>query len=101
MRRGTGVCVTLSSMAETSGVPSAADLLRSLGLSVDGPARWGALPGARTPGIFVIETTRPSDETLPSEAVRSGLAAIEPDVDLESDVESAMWWPAYAPNEPA
>jgi transcription elongation factor GreA len=48
-------------MAPTPSAPSAADLLRSLGLSVDGPARWGASPNARTPGIFAVETTRPSD----------------------------------------
>lgn len=31
------------------------DLLRSLGLSVDGPARWGAPVASRAPGIFVVE----------------------------------------------
>ena len=31
------------------------DLLRSLGLSVDGPARWGAPVPSRAPGIIVVE----------------------------------------------
>jgi malate dehydrogenase (oxaloacetate-decarboxylating) len=35
------------------------------------------------------------------EAVRSGLAAIESDTDLEAEVTAAMWWPSYAPYEPA
>ena len=42
-RRRTDVCHSLG-MAPTPGAPGAADLLRSLGLSVDGPARWGSLP---------------------------------------------------------
>ena len=36
-----------------------------------------------------------------SEAVRSGLAGIAPDADLAAEVEAAMWWPDYAPYEPA
>ena len=48
-------------MASTPGAPSAADLLRSIGLSVDGPVRWGSLPNARIPGIVAVETTKPSD----------------------------------------
>ena len=30
--------------------------MRSVGLDVDGPARWGTKPPTRAPGIFVIET---------------------------------------------
>lgn len=33
----------------------AGDLLRSLGLMVDGPARWGAPVASRAPGIFLVE----------------------------------------------
>lgn len=33
----------------------ASDLLRSLGLMVDGPARWGAPVASRAPGIFIVE----------------------------------------------
>jgi malic enzyme len=36
-----------------------------------------------------------------SEATRTGLAGIAPDVDLAAEVEAAMWWPTYAPYEPA
>jgi transcription elongation factor GreA len=42
-------------------VPSAADQLRSIGLEVDGPTRWGQKPTSRKPGIFVVETPEPSD----------------------------------------
>jgi transcription elongation factor GreA len=35
------------------------DLLRSLGLDVDGPARWGSLPASQAPGIFAVETNTP------------------------------------------
>ena len=36
-----------------------------------------------------------------TEAVRSGLAGIAPETDLAAEVEAAMWWPTYAPYEPA
>lgn len=35
-----------------------ADLLRSVGLDLDGPARWGSKPSTRAPGIFAIEVER-------------------------------------------
>jgi len=38
---------------------TAADLMRSLGLDVDGPQRWGGLPTSRAPGIFAVETATP------------------------------------------
>ncbi|MFV2062144.1 MAG: transcription elongation factor GreA [Chloroflexota bacterium] len=34
---------------------SAAELLRSVGLDIDGPARWGTKPPSRASGIFAIE----------------------------------------------
>jgi transcription elongation factor GreA len=40
--------------------PSAADLLRSIGLDVDGPLRWGTNPSSRKAGIFVVEATEPA-----------------------------------------
>jgi transcription elongation factor GreA len=33
----------------------ASDVMRSLGLLVDGPARWGAPVPSRAPGVFVVE----------------------------------------------
>jgi transcription elongation factor GreA len=33
------------------------ELLRSLGLEVDGPVRWGALPARASPGVFAVEGT--------------------------------------------
>ena len=44
-----------------SPAPSAPELLRSIGLDVDGPARWGAKPTSRRPGIFAIELPEPSE----------------------------------------
>jgi len=38
--------------------PSAAELLRSVGLDIDGPARWGTKPPSRASGIFAIEAAR-------------------------------------------
>jgi transcription elongation factor GreA len=35
--------------------PGAPELLRSLGLTVDGPARWGSAVASRAPGIIVVE----------------------------------------------
>jgi malic enzyme len=34
------------------------------------------------------------------EAVRAGLAGIDPACDVEAQVDAAMWWPAYVPYEP-
>ena len=42
-----------------SPAPTAAELLRSIGLDVDGPARWGGKPTSRKPGIFAIELPEP------------------------------------------
>ena len=44
-----------------SPAPSAADLLRSIGLDVDGPTRWGGKPTSRQPGIFAVELPEPSE----------------------------------------
>ena len=35
------------------------------------------------------------------EAVRSGVAGISPEDDLEATIDGAMWWPAYVPYVPA
>jgi transcription elongation factor GreA len=43
-----------------SPAPSAAELLRSIGLDVDGPTRWGGKPTTRRPGIFAVELPEPS-----------------------------------------
>ncbi len=40
--------------------PTAADQLRSIGLEVDGPVRWGTQPSSRTAGIFVVEAIEPA-----------------------------------------
>lgn len=39
---------------------SVADLMRALGLAVDGPGRWGSVPPSRRPGIFAVEADRPT-----------------------------------------
>jgi len=43
-----------------SSIPTAPALLRSLGLEVDGPIRWGQSPSTRAPGVFAVETATPS-----------------------------------------
>jgi transcription elongation factor GreA len=40
---------------------SASDLMRSLGLLVDGPARWGSPVPSRAPGLIVVELPGGSD----------------------------------------
>ncbi|MGH2468020.1 MAG: hypothetical protein ACRDGL_09895, partial [Candidatus Limnocylindrales bacterium] len=42
-----------------SGSPT--DLVRGLGLLVDGPVRWGERVGAGGPGIYLVEWPRPED----------------------------------------
>jgi transcription elongation factor GreA len=44
------------------------ELLRSLGLFVDGPARWGNPVGSRSPGVFVVELPGGADRA-PTDAV--------------------------------
>jgi transcription elongation factor GreA len=41
---------------------SASELMRALGLFVDGPVRWGASVPSRAPGVFVVELPGGSDE---------------------------------------
>jgi transcription elongation factor GreA len=57
-------------VSDPTGARGAAELLRSVGLSVDGPARWDTVPGSRAPGVFAVEASRPSD------APPTGIAAI-------------------------
>src|SRR5438128_197944 len=52
----------------------AAELMRSLGLSVDGPARWGAPVGSRKPGLIVVELPGGADSApLDLQALRRWL----------------------------
>ena len=68
-----------------SPAPSAADLLRSNGLEVDGPARWGSKPTSRAPGIFLIETPRPADSaSLDIDEIRRWLERV-PDLRLDGE----------------
>jgi transcription elongation factor GreA len=41
--------------SERTALSGGAELMRGLGLSVDGPARWGSPVGGRKPGVFVVE----------------------------------------------
>jgi transcription elongation factor GreA len=68
-----------------SPAPSAAELLRSNGLEVDGPARWGSRPTSRAPGIFLIETPQPADSaSLDIDQVRRWLERV-PDLRLDGE----------------
>lgn len=51
--------------------PTAADLLRSVGLMVDGPGQWGRPISAPGPGVFAIELAAPLP-TAPIELTRVG-----------------------------
>ena len=50
------------------------ELMRSLGLEVDGPAVWGSPAPGRGPGLFIVELAAPLDEApIDTEAVRRWL----------------------------
>ncbi|MEX1171997.1 MAG: transcription elongation factor GreA [Chloroflexota bacterium] len=51
--------------------PTAATLLRDVGLLADGPLPWGRPVPARVPGVFIIELPRPLP-TAPIEVTRVG-----------------------------
>ena len=68
-----------------SPVPTAAELLRSIGLDVDGPARWGTKPTSRAAGIFVVEIASPADSrTLDIDEVRRWLERV-PDLRMDGE----------------
>ena len=56
---------------------SGAELMRSLGLDVDGPAVWGAPASGRGPGVFIVELVEPTDGApIDTEAVRRWLERV-------------------------
>ena len=60
-----------------SPAPSVTELLRSIGLEVDGPLRWGSRPGSREPGIFVVEALSPEPSAhIDIDAVRRWLERV-------------------------
>jgi len=64
---------------------SAAALLRSVGLDVDGPGRWGAKPPSRSAGIFVIEAAAVSDNApIDLDEVRRWLERV-PDLRMDGE----------------
>jgi len=69
-----------------SPVPSAAELLRSIGLEVDGPTRWGTKPTSRASGIFLVELPAPADASasLDIDEVRRWLERV-PDLRLDGE----------------
>jgi transcription elongation factor GreA len=59
--------------------------MRSLGLDVDGPARWGSLPPSQAPGVFVVETEAPLAEApIDLTAVRRWIERV-PDLLLDGE----------------
>ncbi len=65
--------------------PSAAELLRSLGLDVDGPLRWGSKPLSRAPGIFVVEiATATNSAPIDLDEVRRWLERV-PDLRMDGE----------------
>jgi len=68
-----------------SPAPSAAELLRSIGLEVDGPTRWGGKPTARKPGIFAVELPEPSEHcSIDIDEVRRWLERV-PDLKMDGE----------------
>lgn len=64
------------------------------------PARIAA--GALYPPITDLRVVaRAVAVAVAAEAIRCGVAQAAADADLESEVDAAMWWPAYAPYIPA
>jgi malic enzyme len=64
------------------------------------PARVAA--GALYPPVTDLRVVaRAVALAVACEAVRAGVAQIRDGVDLEAEVDAAMWWPAYAPYVPA
>ena len=65
--------------------PTTAGLMRSLGLDVDGPARWGSLLPSQAPGVFVVETDAPLAEApIDLTAIRRWLERV-PDLRLDGE----------------
>ena len=75
-----------------SPAPSAADLLRSIGLDVDGPTRWGGKPTSRQPGIFAVELPEPSEHcNIDIDEVRRWLERVpELKMDVERPTQSTL-----------
>jgi transcription elongation factor GreA len=66
-------------------VPSTPDLLRSIGLDIDGPARWGTKPTSRKPGIFAVEIAAPANRApIDVDEVRRWLERV-PDLELDGE----------------
>ncbi len=66
-------------------VPSAADLLRSIGLDVDGPVRWGGKPLSRSAGVFAVEIAAPTNSApLDLDEVRRWLERV-PDLRMDGE----------------
>jgi transcription elongation factor GreA len=65
--------------------PSTAELLRSIGLDVDGPVRWGTKPPSRAAGIFAIEATTPAPSAhIEIDEVRRWLERV-PDLRMDGE----------------
>jgi transcription elongation factor GreA len=63
--------------------------MRSLGLDVDGPARWGSLPSSQAAGIFVVERADPRpDAPIDPVSVRRWLDRV-PDLRLDGERPTA------------
>ena len=68
-----------------SPAPSASDLLRSIGLEVDGPTIWGTRPTSRAPGVFLVETPSPAaSASLDIDEIRRWLERV-PDLRLDGE----------------
>ena len=87
-RRRIGFRRPWCSMCHPCGMPdpmTTAGLMRSLGLDVDGPVRWGSSPASQSPGVFVVETDTPlAQAPIDLAAVRRWLERV-PDLRLDGE----------------
>lgn len=80
---------TLETMTSTVERVSAPELLRSVGLDVDGPVVYGSRIASVRPGVFVVETSEPS-EKMPADhrAIRGWLERV-PELRLDGQPTTA------------
>ncbi|HSK53436.1 MAG TPA: NAD-dependent malic enzyme [Clostridia bacterium] len=84
-------------VAEARGISDAMLLVAARAL-VGEVAEDRLATGALYPPVHELRrVSRSIAIAVAAEAVRSGLAGVAPDTDLEAAVDEAMWWPAYVP----
>jgi transcription elongation factor GreA len=94
--------VTPANEAGSGSAPTAADLLRAIGLLADGPVRWGERVPARRGGLYVVELGAPIDHA-PLELAKVGkwleklpelrMDGAHPTSKALGGRLASLWWP--------